>query len=257
MQTTMVDGIPLLVARPDASPRAVALHLPAFGQTKEEAAPVLERLSQDGYIAISLDPWQHGERGKESREELAERVFGNFRRYMWPILGQTVLDTLRIADWALSEFGTKLPVTLSGLSMGGDAALAAAGLDTRILMVFAVAATPDWLRPGMHDLFDPSRLLPPGQPDPYAQFFYDHLDPVSHLARYARSPRIHFLCGGCDTHVPPDGAARFKAALNAAHPETARQVTIASLPNSSHLDLADSDLWLPSLSAFLRDPSSI
>jgi len=47
-------------------------------------------------VALSFDPWQHGERGRETRDELAGRVFGAFRRHMWPILGHTTLDALRV-----------------------------------------------------------------------------------------------------------------------------------------------------------------
>ena len=47
-------------------------------------------------MALSFDPWQHGERGRETRDELAGRVFGAFRRHMWPILGHTTLDALRV-----------------------------------------------------------------------------------------------------------------------------------------------------------------
>lgn len=255
MQTTTIDGIPLLVDMPDTAPRGIVLHLPSFGQTKEDAGPVVQRLAKTGYVAITLDPWQHGERGSESREELAARVFGNFRRYMWPILGQTTLDALRITDWAVSEFGATVPIILSGLSMGGDTAIAAAGLEPRILKVFAAAATPDWLRPGMHDLFAPSRLLPPGTADACAQFFYDHLDPISHAERYHHAPHLQFLTGGNDTHVPPDGAARFKASLDARHPIAAARITITELQDKGHLDFADVDLWWPYLEEFLSQTS--
>ncbi len=86
----------------------------------------------------------------------------------------------------------KSPVFLSvgGLSMGGDIAVAAAGLDHRVERVAAIIATPDWLRPGMQDLFNPGTVLPPGEPDAYAQYFYDHLNPLTHLAAFVHGPAI-------------------------------------------------------------------
>ena len=76
-------------------------------------------------------------------------MFGNFRRYMWPIIGQTALDATRIIDWASDRLGVAPDIAMGGISLGGDISLAAAGLDTRITRVAAIIATPDWLRPGM------------------------------------------------------------------------------------------------------------
>jgi hypothetical protein len=65
----------------------------------------------------------------------------------------------------------------------------------------------------MRDLMDPSRDLPQGEADAYAQWFYDELDPMSHADRYRNSPAILFECGGDDRHVPADGAVRFQEAV--------------------------------------------
>jgi dienelactone hydrolase len=129
--------------------------------------------------------------------------------------------------------------------MGGDIAVAAAGIDHRIERVAAVVATPDWLRPGMHDLSEPDRLLPPGEPDAYARYFYDHLDPMTHLAVYARGPALYFVCGERDTHVPPDGALRFQAALREAHPSAGEAVQVRLVPGMVHLGVRDPALWWP------------
>jgi len=154
-------------------------------------------------VAVSLDPWRHGQRGTESGEQIAQRVFGNFRRHMWPILGQTTLDSLRVVDWAMADLHAGPEVVAGGVSMGGDVAVALAGIDNRITRVAAIVATPDWTRPGMTDLFDPYRVLPQGQADAYAQWFHDQLDPLTHLHAYAHGPAITFECGADDTHVPP------------------------------------------------------
>jgi cephalosporin-C deacetylase-like acetyl esterase len=92
----------------------------------------LQDLAAKGYVALSFDAWQHGERGSESPQEILGRVFGNFRRHMWAILGQTSLDTLRVIDWAMSSLNVEPHVYLGGLSMGGDIAVTVAGLDQHI-----------------------------------------------------------------------------------------------------------------------------
>src|SRR6266508_3223777 len=149
---------------------------------------------QGGFVAVSLDPWRHGQRGTESGEQIARRVFGNFRRHMWPILGQTTLDS-RVVDWAMADLHAGPEVVAGGVSMGGDVAVALVGIDNRITRVAAIVATPDWTRPGMTDLFDPYRVLPQGQADAYPQWFHDQLDPLTHLHAYAHGPAITFECG--------------------------------------------------------------
>lgn len=66
--------------------------------TKDEMRPVLESLAGVGFSAVSLDPRQHGERGSESADEIRARVFTDFRRHMWPIIGHATLDCLRVID---------------------------------------------------------------------------------------------------------------------------------------------------------------
>ena len=141
-------------------------------------------------MAVSLDPWRHGQRGTESGEQIARRVFGNFRRHMWPILGQTTLDS-RVVDWAMADLHAGPEVVAGGVSMGGDVAVALAGIDNRITRVAAIVATPDWTRPGMTGLFDPYRVLPQGQADAYAQWFHDQLGSTDPSPRLRTRPGDH------------------------------------------------------------------
>lgn len=242
---TWIDHIPVIWFEPEvqSQKRRLILFIPPFSGTKEGMIPYLQDLAKAGFVALSLDPWQHGERGTESRQEIAERVFGNFRRYMWPILGQTTLDVLRVIDWAIVTLDVEPHISIAGLSMGGDIAVAAAGLDSRIERVLAIIATPDWLRPGMQDLFRPGTLLPPGTPDAYAHYFYDHLNPLTHLAAFAHGPAISFICGEQDTHVPPDGALRFQEALRAVSPPAAERVQVSLLAGRGHTGFRDTQPW--------------
>jgi dienelactone hydrolase len=246
-----VDHIPILWFDPQVrrSTRRLIIFLTGLTGTKESMTPNLQDLAVAGFVALSFDPWQHGERGTESQAEIATRVFGNFRRHMWPILGQTTLDTLRVIDWAIATLDVEPQVTMGGVSMGGDIAVAAAGIDHRIERVAAIVATPDWLRPGMQEILNPGTLLPPGVPDAYAQYFYDHLNPLTHLNAYAHGPEINFVCGEKDTHVPPDGALRFQSALRAAYPSAADRVQVNLIPGMGHI--MDSKLWWPECFAWL------
>jgi hypothetical protein len=97
-----MDGIPVVWIQPedqDGDAR-IALWLPWLTGTKETTIPFLAELARRGFTAVSFDLWQHGERATETAEQIAARVFGGSRRHMWPILGQTTLDALRVADRA-------------------------------------------------------------------------------------------------------------------------------------------------------------
>jgi uncharacterized protein len=255
----VVDHVPVLWVQPAPKRPAapLALWLPPLTGTKEDSLPFLQQLADMGFVAVSLDPWQHGQRGAEAGEQLARRVFGNFRRHMWPILGQTTLDSLRVIDWAMATLDVGTAVVAGGVSMGGDVAVALAGIDQRVSRVAAIVATPDWTRPGMRDLFEPSRVLPKGQADAYARWFYDQLDPLTHLHAYAHGPAITFECGADDTHVPPDGALRFQAALRQADPAVAERVRVTLHPGVGHLDGAQHPALAQNcLVWFLESPAS-
>lgn len=251
--TTWVDHIPVLWFEPPImrSTRQLVIFLPGLSGSKESVTPYLRDLAEAGFVAVSFDPWQHGERGSESPAELSARVFAGFRRHMWPILGQTTLDTLRVIDWAVATLGVEPRVYMGGISMGGDISVAAAGVDSRIERVAALIATPDWRRPGMQDVFQPGKLIDQGQPDAYAQYFYDHLNPLTHLDAYAHGPHIRFVLGADDTHVPPDGALRFHEALREDYPAAFDRVEVELLPGRGHRDFGDPKPWWPDLLAWL------
>jgi cephalosporin-C deacetylase-like acetyl esterase len=65
------------------------------------------------------------------------------------LAGRTVLESLRVLDWVDEHFGVAGPRVAGGVSMGGDVAVALAGVDPRIDRVAALVATPDSARPGM------------------------------------------------------------------------------------------------------------
>ena len=164
-------------------------------------------------------------------------MFENFRKRMWPILGHGVLDMSRVIDWIQSTFGPSPTVHAGGFSMGGDIAVATAGHDSRISAVAAIVATADWLRPGMRDSAQPGQpLIPPGEPDSYAKFFYDAFNPLTHLQGFDRAPAITFECAADDNHVPPDGALRFREAVRTRNPSAAEKIRVTLHSGFAHGD---------------------
>jgi dienelactone hydrolase len=246
IRKTRIGDVPVLWVEPAASAgkRELILFLPSFGGSKEQVLDQLQDLASRGFVGMSFDPPEHGERGAESPKELATRVFSSFRRYMWPILGQTTLDCLRVIEWATSSLEVDSRIRLGGLSMGGDVAVAAAGLEGKVSRVVAVVATPDWLRPGMHDAFDVTKLINQGDSTTYGKFFCDTLNPAGHLGRYEREFEINFLCGELDKHIPPDGALNFQRSLAATGSKAAR-INVEFIAQLAHMDVRDSSRWWP------------
>lgn len=206
----LVAGVPLLVVEPraDITRGLLALWEPFLSGSKERMEPMLQRLAGAGFHAVSFDPWRHGERAEDG-SNFVESVFGAFRQRMWTILGYSLLDGLAVVDWALAEFGLAPKVVAGGVSMGGDIAVAMAGVDFRIVRVATIGSTPDWARPGMALLNDPDRLLPQGEPDARAEALRAAFDPTLHPERYRQRPAIAFEFGADDRHIPAENAVRF------------------------------------------------
>ena len=238
MRTALADGLPVVLVEPrgGVERRPLVLWLTHLGGSKEQTLPMLERFAAAGHPAVSFDPPDHGERGDDHDPwQLAARVLARFRQLMWPLLARTTLESLRVLDWACAELGVDDDVLAGGVSMGGDVAVALAGIDARVSRVAAALATPDWARPGMTELGAPDKLVDQGTADRYAAFLREQLDPMLNLDRYARGPAIAFECADADTHVPPDGAERFRAALAERHPDVGERIVVTRRAGLDHL----------------------
>jgi pimeloyl-ACP methyl ester carboxylesterase len=229
-----VEGIPVILLVPDQQRGAPVLWMSYLGGYAGRTVPMLERFAAAGHPAVSFDAPGHGERGSGDRWEFAESVLAAFRRRMWPLLGQTTLEALRVLDWVAGEMDASGGFLVGGDSMGGDVAIALAGIEPRVRRVVGIGSTPDWSRPGMHEIRDASRPIDQGEADAYARWFADELDPMRHLDRFRREVAIDFELGAEDHHIPEANARVFAAALAALDPPAAARVEIHLHPGLDH-----------------------
>jgi dienelactone hydrolase len=251
-----VEGIPIVLVVPERRRGPLALWMSHLGGSKEQTLDMLRTLAAAGLPAVSFDAVGHGERAEDEPMELLARVMAEFRLRMWPLLALTTLDAMRVLDWAAAELGTGDEMVAGGVSMGGDVSVALAGVDDRVGRVAAAVATPDWTRPGMAALDDPSRLVDQGSGDHYSRWLREQLDPMLHLDRYLRAPPITFECGDVDTHVPPDGAERFKERLTELDPAAGARVHVHRHAGLDHVGAARSPEVMRACADFLIHPET-
>jgi dienelactone hydrolase len=250
----IVEGIPVVLVEPDGQRGAPVLWMSYLGGYAERNLPMLARFASAGHPAASFDAPGHGARGSGDRQEFARHVLAAFRRRMWPLLGQTTLEALRVLDWLGEEADASEGFLVGGFSMGGDAAVALAGIDQRVRRVAAIGSTPDWSRPGMHELGDRARPLDQGEADAYAGWFATQLDPMRHLDRFRRDLAIDFELGGEDRHIPEANARAFAEALAALDPPASATVEINVHPGLDHGVVSD-QAAKDAAFAFLLDPA--
>lgn len=237
LEYATVDEIPIAFCKP--SPKlangTIALWIPYLGGDKSTGLTELQALAEAGYFAISFDPIQHGERHSPQEPDIRSLVFQNFRAVMWNILGTTVLDAFRVLDWAVSKYKLNNDIVVGGISMGGDIAVSLAGIDKRVRKVAAIAASPDWMRPGMTDVMDSTKVIVQGNPTPFGTWLYSQLDPLTNLGNYGHAPQILFELGEADTHISPLHALGFKEKLSEKYQDSAAAIEIHINSGADHL----------------------
>lgn len=227
IHTACLEDIPLLWARPEnPGPWPLVIWLHAFSWSKEDVAPQLIDLASRGFAALSWDLPEHGARSAETRDDLKLRVRADLRRHFWPILARGADEAPRIIDWAFAHLDIRPRIAIGGISMGGDIAVTAAGLDRRIDRAGLALATPDWLRPGSHE--------PQGMAGEAEWACYRRLDPLTHLGHYAHRPAILFACGADDRQVPPEGADAFVGALGRFYADCPERLAVTREPGTAH-----------------------
>ncbi len=192
MNQLTIQNIPIIWQEPaNKSERKLVIWLPGFTSRKEDMLPYLNDLALAGYIGLSFDPVDHGERSRYPTEGLTHEPEGSFvadvdgklYRHFWSIEAETAVEVSTIIDWALDYFGGETAVGIGGISMGGDIALTAAGHDTRIRAVAACISTSDWRKPGS--------ISEVTAPNEHIRAQFDQFSPHNNTDRYQHCPPDH------------------------------------------------------------------
>jgi uncharacterized protein len=251
MQTGRVAGIPILWEDASGSAeRKLVIWLPGFTDNKEDVSENLAELAAAGYVVLSFDPVDHGERSHRSARAIVDPTSGRFQavtdgklyRHYWSILAETAEEVPLMIDWAVANLGVAPAVGIGGKSMGGDIALVAAGLEPRIVVVAACIATADWLKPGS--------IYQLSAPNPIIQAQYERYNPLTNLARYQHCPALAFQCATDDPIVPADGAARFVQALAPTYATCPEKLALGLEVSAEHQ--VTPTMWRNSLQWFKR-----
>jgi uncharacterized protein len=251
MPAASIGEIPVLWEEPaSGAERRLVIWLPGFSSRKEDVQPYLLDLARAGYVALSFDPVDHGERSRAAEGEEFPPESGSFRdpatgkayRHFWAIMAETVAEVPAVVDWALAELGVEPPVGIGGISMGGTIAVVAAGLDARITTVAAGIAEGDWHRIGA--------MYPLSAPNPYVQSCYDRSNPLNNLARYQPRPAISFQLGAEDRMIPPSSAQRLAEALTSTYAASPERLEVVIEEDVGH-EFTEG-MWRRSLEWFRR-----
>lgn len=230
-----LDDISLCFVKPE-NIKGIALWIPYFGGTCDTCAKDLFYISKNNYVAISIDPWMHGERGKSRKPSIRTDALNHFRKVMWQVIGLTVIDSYKVIDWACEEFEIVENIVAGGLSMGGDIAISLAGIDNRIKRVAGVASSPDWYRKGMTDVMDSTKIIDQGNPTHFSQWLCEKLNPSLNIESYKHDVTMQLEYGTKDTHILSKWAVDFKSKVEKDN-KNGNAITILNSEESTHISL--------------------
>ena len=209
-----VDGVPLLLAGPEAAstPLPLVLWFHGLGAGKDVHRPELARVAGAGFLAVGVDAVGHGERRRPDLEARSAGSREDALRAVLELASATAGEIPTVVrSLARDGLADARRVAVVGISMGGYLVYRAVQLAPTIVgAAVAILGSPEW----------PHDDSPHRRPEAFHR------------------TALLSITAERDENVPPDGARRFHHALAAAHPEPHRQRYV-ELPGAPHLMSAD------------------
>lgn len=206
--------------------RGTVLIYHGLGASKEVQLKEAESLAAEGFLAVTVDAWGHGER---RLPDFDEATSGNA---FYATFSHMILNSIQEIPSLLDGLSALIgPGTgrfgLTGISMGGYIAFGVALCEPRIQAVVPILGSPDWR-------FRSQKLAP------------GFLRSSPHLHPEVFPPRaLLVLNAGLDTNVPPAPARRFMKGLVKHYQQAPERLEYVEYPQSTHFMREQdwNDLW--------------
>lgn len=226
--------VPALLRMPSRAGRfrGTVLMYHGLGASKDTHGKELGSIADRGFLAVGVDAHGHGERRAHDFEQQAGLGFSTMLRWIDGTAREVpfILDALTdLIGAGTRRFG------ITGISMGGYVAYAAAAREKRLEAIVPILASPDWTRDGAH-----ADALTAGSP---------------HQALDVWAPRaLLALNAGRDADVPPGPSRAFVEALRPRYAAAPHRLDYVEYPESEHFMLERdwTDLWGRTLEWFER-----
>jgi dienelactone hydrolase len=228
-------GAPALLVGSGPPYRGSVLVYHGLGSQKETQDKELVSLAQRGFLAVGIDAVGHGERRYRDFDVLMKS--DNFHLDVLKMVRQTADEVPRVIEALRRQSDGLGKIGLTGISMGGCIAFAAAVNETQLAAAAPILATPDWSFGGRRALTQEWRQDSP------------HLTPE----RFYPLPML-IMNAGRDQHVSPEPARAFVEKARAYYRQTPDHLVYREYPESDHFMRPQDwdDLWQHTIEWFER-----
>jgi len=197
------------------------------------------RLADSGFLAVTMDARDHGERMKP---RFWQRLRENMPQFFFPILLGTAEDIGKVIDYLEERPEADVDrVGMLGVSMGGFITVLSVTLEERIRAAVSVLAGANYrilMRRqtqvnGLRESLSLSKR-PLEDFDEYSKEFVEKYDPINHVDRFKHTPALLLLNREQDPLVPLDCATSLYDALKLVYKDAPDKLKIKTYLGAVH-----------------------
>lgn len=232
------DKIPILLFYKEGSSKPVVFCQHGLLGDKRHTMSTCLRLADSGFLAVSMDARDHGER---MEPRFWQRLRGNMPSFFFPILLGTAKDVGKVIDYLEERVEADVGrVGMMGISMGGFTTVLSVTLEERIKAAASVLAGANYRilmrrqlqAKGLNETLGLSNE-PLTDFDEHAKEFIEKYDPINHVERFRPIPLL-LLNRERDHLVPLECATSLYDALKPTYKDTPDKLQIKVYPGFAH-----------------------
>jgi len=216
--------IPLLMLHRGGAFRGTVLLFHGLRSQSRDNHAELALLAERGFLAVGVDAIAHGERRASDFDEQVGRGFHSWLRWVQ----ETANEVPVLVDALAALLGPRMgKLGLTGISMGGYVAYAAALREPRVAALVPILGSPDWTGGGQHETA------------------FSGASPHHHPEGFAPRPLLA-LNAGQDQSVPPRHTRAFLERLRPYYAATPEALQYHEYPESGHFMSGEDwrDVWV-------------